>query len=266
MKHERYVAAVLVCICLAWPATGRGQQTQSKPSSPAGSVAIDKDSMAALDKMGAYLRTLKAFQIRATTTRETVLDDGQKIALDGTVDLLVQRPDKLRAEISSDAQHRMFFFDGKTFTIFARRVNYYASVPAPPTLGELAERLATKYDIEVPLADLFYWGIEKSGASDGKSAMDVGPSQVEGVTCEHYAFRQEGLDWQVWLQNGDYPLPRKLIVTTTDDEARPQYTSVLTWNLAPSFDEAAFTFSPPADAHKIVLAEVKAGGGSPDRR
>jgi hypothetical protein len=41
---------------------------------------------------------------------------------------------------------------------------------------------------------------------------------------------------------------------------------VLTWNLAPSFDEAAFTFSPPADAHKIVLAEVKAGGGSPDRR
>ena len=266
MTHRRYMAGGLVCLCLMWPATSRGQQTQSQPSSTPAAEAIDKDAMAALDKMGAYLRTLKVFQIRATTSRETVLDDGQKIALDGVVDLLVQRPGRLWAEISSDAQHRLFFFDGKTFTIFARRMNYYATVPAPATLAELSERLANRYGIEVPLADLFYWGTEKSGASDVKSAMDVGPSQVEGVTCEHYAFRQEGLDWQVWIQNGDYPLPRKLLVTTTDDEARPQYTSVLTWNLAPSFNDAAFTFVAPSDAHKIVLAELKEGGGDRDRR
>ena len=30
--------------------------------------------MAALSKMGAYLRTLKAFQVRAVTTTEDVLD------------------------------------------------------------------------------------------------------------------------------------------------------------------------------------------------
>jgi hypothetical protein len=265
MARRHYVAALLIGACLVWPVTGRAQQARPQPASSPAS-AIDRESLAALDKMGAYLRTLKAFQVRSTTSREVVLDDGQKVALDGTVDLLVQYPNKMRAEISSDAQNRLFFFDGASFTIFARRVNYYATVPAPPTLPELADRLAAKYDIEVPLVDLFYWGTDKSSVSTITSALDVGPSQVEGVTCEHYAFRQAGLDWQLWIQNGAYPLPRKLIVTTTDDDARPQYTSVLTWNLAPSFDDASFTFAPPSGAQKIALAEVKAGGGDPDKR
>ena len=37
-------------------------------------------------------------------------------------------------------------------------------------------------------------------------------------------------------------LPRKLVITTKTDEARPQHAVVYTWNLAPSFNEGAFTF------------------------
>ena len=48
--------------------------------------------------------------------------------------------------------------------------------------------------------------------------MDVGPSVVGGVTCEQYAFRQADIDWQIWIQLGDYPLPRRLVATTTTDE------------------------------------------------
>ncbi len=87
--------------------------------------------------------------------------------------------------------------------------------------------------------------------------MFVGPSEIGGVTCGHYAFRQEGLDWQVWIQMGDFPLPRKQVLTTTTDEARPQYAATFTWNLAPSFNEAAFEFVPPKGAGRVVLTEVK---------
>jgi hypothetical protein len=34
---------------------------------------------------------------------------------------------------------------------------------------------------------------------------------------------------------------------------------VITWNLAPSFDDAAFTFEPPKDAKRIMLAEAPTG-------
>ena len=90
-------------------------------------------------------------------------------------------------------------------------------------------------------------GAHPSWSSDGiTAAMDVGPSDVGGTTCEHYAFRQEEIDWQIWIQMGDHPLPRKLVITTKTDEARPQHTAVYTWNLAPSYNDPAFEFDPPA--------------------
>ena len=82
---------------------------------------------------------------------------------------------------------------------------------------------------------------------------------VSVFTCEQYAFRQEGIDWQIWIQLGEFPLPRKLVIRTLTDDAKPQHSEVLTWNLAPSFSEDAFTFVPPAGVNRITIAEIKAG-------
>jgi hypothetical protein len=232
--------------------------TAPMPREGAGDGWRDADAIKALDRMSTYLRTLKTFQVRSETNRDEVLENDQTISFAGIVDLLVERPSRLRAEVTSDKQQRMYFYDGKSFTLWARRVNYYATMPAPSTLRALADTLSDKYNIEMPLADLFYWG-ERHTANDLQSAVDIGPSQVGGVTCEHYAFRQEGVDWQVWIQLGDYPLPRKLVITTTTDAARPQYSSVFTWNLAPSFNDAAFVFVPPKDAQRIAFASIPAG-------
>ena len=220
-------------------------------------TGIDSDAIAALNKMGNYLRTLKAFQVRAATSAEDVFDSGQKFEYDSVVELLAEKPNHLRVETSSDSQHRLFLYDGKEFTLWGERVNYYATVPAPPTIAELVDQLKEKFDIETPLADLFYWGTERSSVAEITVAMDLGPSEVQGTTCEQYVFRQPGLDWQIWIQQGDFPLPRKLILTTLTDEARPQHSSVLTWNLAPSFNDAAFKFDPPPGAQRIVMAEIK---------
>jgi len=245
---------------------GQAAQTaspaQAAPAAPAGATERDAEAIRTLEKMGDYLRTLKAFQIRSETSRDEVLDDGQNVEFDGNVDMIVERPNRLRVEVTSDKQQRLYFYNGTNLSIWARRVNYYATVPAPPTIRELVDTLTTKYDIELPLVDLFYWSDRKS-TGDITAAADLGASQVDGVTCEHYAFRQEGADWQVWIQQGDYPLPRKLVIRTTSDEARPRFSSVMNWNLAPSYNAAAFTFVPPEDAKRIAIVEVK--GSEPER-
>jgi hypothetical protein len=254
--------SILVVLGLAFglAASSRAQEVAPRPKPP--SPAVEPGALAALNSMGTYLRTLKAFQVRAATTTEDVLDDGEKVQYAAVTDLLARMPDRVRAEVTSDLQHRMYFYDGKSFTLFGRLVGYYATVPAPPTVGELADRLDEEYDIEIPLVDLFRWGGPESSVAEIKSASDIGPSEVEGTTCEHYAFRQPGLDWQIWIQQGDYPLPRKLVLTTVTDEARPQSSTVYTWNLAPSFNDAAFVFDPPADAQKIVFAREAATSGN----
>lgn len=216
-------------------------------------AAVDPAAMAALQKMGTYLRTLTAFQVEAATTDEDVLDSGQKIQYGGTTTILAHMPARLRAEVENDRNHRLYLYDGKTFTLFGKRLNYYASVPAPGTIAQLADKLDDSYDLSMPLEDLFRWGTPGSNTTAIRTALVVGPSDVAGTTCEQYAFHQDDVDWQVWIQRGDYPLPRKVVITTNTDEAKPQHTAVYTWNLAPSYNDAAFTFKPPAGAQRVAL-------------
>jgi hypothetical protein len=238
-------AALAITLAMCAPA---GAQTPAPAKDPA--------AIAALEGMSSYLRALKAFQVESVTTTDEVLDNGLLSQHAGKTTFLVEMPNRLFAIQSSEAKERTYLYDGKSFTLWASRPRYYATVPAPATLSQLDDELSAKYDIEIPLADLFRFGSSGWNASDITAAADLGPAVVAGVTCQHYAFRQEGIDWQVWIQKGAFPLPRKMVITTTSDPARPQHSSLLTWNLAPSYSAETFTFDPPADAKRIVLAVV----------
>jgi len=256
MRFRMTQAAIVVALAVV-----AGSAEAQQPAAAA-KPALEPGAMASLQSMGAYLRALKSFQVEALTTDEDVLDDGQKTQYDGTVNILAEMPGRLRADVSNERHERLYLYDGKSFTLFAKRLNYYATVPALPTIGQLADTLDENYGFGVPLADLFRWGSPGWSTEGITAARDFGPSVVGGTTCEHYGFRTDEIDWQIWIQKGDYPLPRKLVITTKTDEARPQHTAVYTWNLAPSFNDAAFTFDPPAGAGKVVLAQIKAAAAA----
>lgn len=217
---------------------------------------IDQDAIAELKHMGSYLRSLNDFQLKADLVTEDVRTDGQKVQIMRSVDLVARRPNRLFAEVKNDRRQRLFFYDGTHFTLYAPRPQFYATVPAPPTIEKLADQLEDKYDIELPLVDLFRWGTSESDVNALTSAVNLGPSAINGVTCEQYAFRQAGADWQLWIQRGENPLPCRIVITTLTDDARPQHTATYTWNLAPSFDDNTFVFRAPQGAKPIPLAEV----------
>ena len=216
-------------------------------------AAVDPAAMAALDRMGAYLRTLTAFEVEARTATENVMDDGFKLQFDGVAKLKVRRPDRLQVDIANARTQRQIFYDGKSVTVYGPRLKYYATVAAPATLRETIEVLAKKYGIETPLADLFYWGTNESGAADIRVARQIGPATIDGKPADQYAFRQEGVDWQLWIQQGAQPLPLKMAITSTAQAAQPTYSVVLRWSLAPRLQETAFAFKPPPGAMKIVM-------------
>ena len=219
--------------------------------------AIDPAAIAHLNRMAAYLQTLIAFQVKADLSREEVLQDGEKVTFSAEADMVVQRPTRLRMTVNSERQQRLFLFDGQTFTLLAPKMGYYAQETGPKTIKDLVDVLEDKFELEMPLVDFFRWNEPDAVLGDLTGAKDMGQATIEGVTCEHYLLRQNGMDWQIWIQNGDFPLPRKVVLTTTDEEARPQYTAVYTWNLAPSFNDAVFAFAPPKGAGKAVLAVEK---------
>jgi hypothetical protein len=213
--------------------------------------AVDPEAMEALHKMGALLREQQKFTVRATVTTDDLLASGQKVQFNGTVELMVRRPDRLRMDIRGDRRDEHLYYDGKTFTIYGERVGYYASFQAPPTLAELKDVTEKRYGIDMPLADLFYWGTEHDGTGDITAATKVGASTVNGTACDHYAFRQKDVDWELWIVQGQRPLPRKLVITTTTEKTRPQSSEVLDWELSPQLGDDLFKFAPPPEAHKI---------------
>jgi hypothetical protein len=245
------VSVVIAGAALSVPLAPVHAKTHQQPAAAASTV--DPQAVDAVKKMGAYLRSLKAFQVIADVTHDDVLEDGLIVQSNSKVDMLTAVPNRMRVEVTADDKHRLYLYDGKNFTVWGRLVNYYATVPAPPTIVELFKKAEEKYDIDLPLIDLFKWGTKEDDIGQIKTAIDVGPATVEGVTCEHYAFHQEGADWQIWIQLGQFPLPRRLVITTLSDEARPQHSMTLSWNLAPSFNDDAFTFDPPADAKRVTL-------------
>ncbi len=220
-------------------------------------ASYDPKAIAALQRMGAYLQTQQSFAVHTSSYTDYVLESGQKIREAKESDLLVRRPNKVRANVVSDTKERQFFYDGKTFTLYSPKVGYYATVNALPTIRQVADLLEERYGLQLPVVDLFRFGTADDPSGEITGAIYVGPTRVNGIDADQYAFRQPGLDWQIWIQKGDQPLPLKMLLTTTDDKALPEHQIAMTWTLGAKFNDSVFAFVPPRDATKITFKEAE---------
>jgi len=212
----------------------------------------------ALKRMSAFLGTLKAFEVRSQTSLDVITVSNQSIQLDGVVSYKVRRPDGFVIDLDSDMKKRRFIYDGKKFTIVAPKLDYYAQVQAPPTIRETLDAMFDRFGVSLPLQDLFRWNDPSSSRSDLLvSAFKVGTATIDGVETDQYAFREPDVDWQVWIQQGDQPLPLKVVIIDRTDPSHPAYTARLNWNLSPTLEAADFEFQPDKDAKQIHLLATK---------
>ncbi len=219
--------------------------------------AVDPASIQALKDMGAYLQTLKRFQVSTELTGERVLADGQKLQHTATADMDVERPNKIRAVMKSARSEREIIYDGKTVTLYTPAQKYYSTVEFTETIGSLIDKLEDRYGVELPLSDLFLFGTPAVPLDKIESAMNAGQDFVGDDLCDHYAYRQGKVDWQIWITTGSKPLPRKIVIINRADDARPQSVSLIDWDLKAAFKDAVFKFTPPKGATKIEIVPRK---------
>ena len=256
MLHK-ILATSLLALSLAAPSV-QAQTAAAASAAPAAANPVDPAAIQALKDMGAHLQTLKRFSVSTELTGERVLADGQKLQHVASADLDAALPNRVRVRMFSARSERELFFDGTTATLFTPAQKYYSAVPFTGTVGELADALESRFGVEIPLTDLFLWGTPAAPLDKIESAMNAGQDFVGKDLCDHYAFRQGKIDWQIWITVGAKPLPRMIVITNRADEARPQSLNLLSWNLKPSFTDTAFKFTPPKGASKIELVARKA--------
>jgi len=222
--------------------------------------AVDPAATQILRRMTDYLGSLQQFSLDTQNTFESVFESGQKIQFDVSASVVVQRPNKLRAERKGDLINQVVYYDGKTLTIYNPADNYYAVAAAPDNIEDTLHFARDALDIVPPSGDLIYRNAFDLLTAQLASGVVVGKSMIGGVRCDHLAFSGPVVDWQIWIADGDQPLPRKYVIVTKADPAQPEYMVWMSnWNVAPNLNDALFHFTPPQGAKKTDFLRLDAG-------
>ena len=126
------------------------------------------------------------------------------------------------------------WYNGKTMTIAAHPQKVFAQAPMPETIDRTLDALAERYDMALPMGDLFYSSAEKALLSDTTTGGYVGTENVGDTPCSHLAFQDVGVDWEMWLPVQGEPLPKRLKVVQKRRTGQPVVDVTFTaWNFAP---------------------------------
>jgi hypothetical protein len=166
--------------------------------------------------------------------------------------IVVSRPNQVRVDTKGDLHDASLWYDGKIVTIYSEKTSFYGQTPAPASIDETLQMLMDRFQTPLPVAGFLVKDPYARMMDGVKTALDAGTAQVDGATCRHLAFTEEEADWQLWIEEGAKPLPRRIAVTYKKVEGAPRVvTSMSDWNLSPVIPPAEFVFLPPAGASKI---------------
>jgi hypothetical protein len=211
-----------------------------------------------LKTMSDYVASQKVISATFDSDIEVITPELQKIQFASSGRLTLSRPDKLRASRTGGYSDVELFFDGKTATLFGKNINGFAQLDMPGSLDQLIDRLQNQSALELPGADLLLSNAYDVLMSDVVDAKHIGQGVVDGIECEHLAFRGAETDWQLWIEIGPRPIPRKYVITSKTVSGAPQYTlRIKDWKTDAQLDANAFVFTPPTDAKKIDLKALR---------
>ena len=252
----RRTAALFTLGVLALWATGA---TGVRAQAP----AVDPAATQILQRMTDYLGSLKQFSVHTQNTIEDLTDSGHRVDDDVSASMAISRPNKLRAERRGDLIDQVFYYNGKTLTLYNPSDKVYATEPAPGTIEEMLNFARASLGLLVPAADLVYLNAFPLLMQDVNLATVIGKAVIGGVKCDDLLFSRPGVDFQVWVADSGLPLPYKYVVTDTGTPALISISTVMSdWNVKPAVDDAFFDFVPPKEVKKISFMPLKVQGGS----
>jgi hypothetical protein len=234
----RLSAAALLALGL-WMAAPAVSAEEQGPLDPR---AVEK-----LQRMSDVLAKTRSLSLKAESLYDQVESSGVKIKRAVSQEVVLRRPDSLYfRSVRDDGKVREGRYDGKALTIVPERGGAYARIDVPGTVDTMLDLIQADYQVNVPIADLLYDGPYGRVKDHLLSGVYLGERTVGGEVLDQLSFETTGHDWQLWLERGDRPLPRRLVVTFVNAPGEPEYLTVIKdWKLDPALEGETFRFAPP---------------------
>ena len=220
--------------------------------------AGEAEAKSLLKAMSDYMAAQKIMSFDYDANFEIVTTDNQKIALASSGTVALARPDKIRATRVGGFASVESVFDGKTLTLLGKNANVYAQVDIPGTIDHLIDELKDKYHRPLPAADLLLSNAYDQLMPDVIDVKDLGSGVIGGTECDHLAFRNKEVDWQIWIAQGEQPFPCRFVITSKLVGGGPQYSiQVRNWKAGSQAASGDFSFKAPPDAKKMDVGDLK---------
>jgi len=211
------------------------------------------DPAKVLKAMADYLAGQKSLAAKFDSDIEVITPELQKIQFTSSGELKMNRPDKLRIRRTGGYADVELVYDGKTVSLYGNNAKSYVQADLVGTIDQMIGTLQTRSGAGMPGADLLLSNSYDELMANVLEGKHIGQGVVDGVECEHLAFRGPDTDWQIWIEAGAKPVPRKYVITSKTIAGAPQYTLKIREWKTDANAEADFAFKAPADATKVAL-------------
>ena len=208
-----------------------------------------------VQQMSARLAAATAMSVATTEARDVVRLSGTKETVTGTGEYVVRRPDRFYAR-TAGGRGLESWYNGKVLTVTVPAEKVFAQAPMPETINRTLDALAERYDMALPMGDLFYGPAEKALLSERTTGGYVGTENVGDTPCFHLAFQDAGADFELWLPTTGEPLPKRFKVVQKRRRGQPVIDVTFNaWNLSPQITDKTFVPRVPADYQGIAMLQ-----------
>jgi hypothetical protein len=258
--HVRGPIVSLACIVvLATACSSLGGSTSGESATLDPAIAAETEqALASLKKMSEFLASRPTLRFESDIQYDAVQMSGQKIEFGSHRKFTFVAPDRARIEtLHWDGAKEVATFDGERFSAALPMQAVYATTQYAGTVAEAVEHLDTEYGMASPLFDLVRRDLADDVASRVLSARRIGTVTIEGTVCDHLAFLAEHLDFQLFIRQGEEPVPMRLVIDYHGEPGNPQFRARMhDWDLAAELPDELFRFIPPAGAQQVPFPEL----------
>jgi len=225
-------------------------------------VRQDSKAVDVLKSMSAYKASLDRFVIKGVNLTDARLGGGLMVTNSTEVKVSMDRPGSLHISSFDGEQHKEIYFHDGTLTVYGTARNFYAQASIPKDIEAALEFALEELDVEAPLMDMIYQDASTHliGSQDTILYL-TDKARVAGADCHHIAIRGSEVDVQLWVEEGDRPLPRKIMITSKWEGGSPRFIANLMWDSNPDFGQEIFEFKPPEGSINIGFSQSNTSEG-----
>lgn len=218
---------------------------------------IDPVAISLIDKMGAVIGGLEACSYDLEVVHDSKNLDGLWERSFDKHEVFFRGPDRMAIHSKGNRGNSGYWYNGELLTWYSFDENNYVTLPAPETIIKTIDSVNTVFGMKFPGADLFYPSFGDDLLEEFDTIVYQGIKKVEGVECYHIIAENTSMNFQLWLENGAFYLPRKFLIYKKGNDSDLTEGTFENWDTNPLLPDEIFEFTPPEESDLISIMPKK---------